>query len=180
MLRNKKCPDCRRDFTGTQKPNRILVNMAKEVTVKCDSCGWEGTRESSSKHQCRRAGGTEHEHFEAWTPPSRQEAMAAAGYSNTAGGGGGGGGGQQANSQESKLKEGWNEAVDRSSGRTYYVNHMSRQTTWTPPIDPASMNHVQGGVGGALPHGWEQKVDPASNMVYYVDHVNKRTSWVRP
>src|SRR3989338_8480637 len=50
-LKNMKCPTCRTGFKSTQPPNRILVNQAKAVIVKCDSCSWVGSRELSVNHE---------------------------------------------------------------------------------------------------------------------------------
>ena len=48
----QSCPACRAAVTGRAAPNRILVNMANEVAVKCRRCGWTGSRELSRAHVC--------------------------------------------------------------------------------------------------------------------------------
>ncbi|RNE98043.1 EF hand [Trypanosoma conorhini] len=46
------CPICREPVTGSKRPNRVLVNLALAVPVKCSACGWTGTREGGSSHTC--------------------------------------------------------------------------------------------------------------------------------
>jgi len=58
----------------------------------------------------------------------------------------------------------WESKVDQH-GRTYYVNHNTRSTTWERPQ--------------SLPSGWEQRSDPLGR-VYYVDHNTRTTTWQRP
>uniref|UniRef100_A0A3B3T4X8 E3 ubiquitin-protein ligase n=1 Tax=Paramormyrops kingsleyae TaxID=1676925 RepID=A0A3B3T4X8_9TELE len=50
-------------------------------------------------------------------------------------------------------------------GRTYYVDHNTRTTTWERPQP--------------LPSGWERRVDDRGRM-YYVDHNTRTTTWQRP
>uniref|UniRef100_A0A8C0L780 E3 ubiquitin-protein ligase n=1 Tax=Canis lupus dingo TaxID=286419 RepID=A0A8C0L780_CANLU len=50
-------------------------------------------------------------------------------------------------------------------GRTYYVDHNTRTTTWERPQP--------------LPPGWERRVDDRGR-VYYVDHNTRTTTWQRP
>lgn len=92
----------------------------------------------------------------------------------TLGGGGGGG----------KLPPGWTEANDPSSGRAYFVNANTGETTWErpksgPPVMAALPPPGPAG-GGALPPGWSAQVDPASGRTYYVNSVTGATSWEFP
>uniref|UniRef100_A0A4W6G5Q0 E3 ubiquitin-protein ligase n=1 Tax=Lates calcarifer TaxID=8187 RepID=A0A4W6G5Q0_LATCA len=50
-------------------------------------------------------------------------------------------------------------------GRTYYVDHNTRTTTWERPQP--------------LPPGWERRVDDRGR-IYYVDHNTRTTTWQRP
>uniref|UniRef100_A0A8C9TEI5 E3 ubiquitin-protein ligase n=1 Tax=Scleropages formosus TaxID=113540 RepID=A0A8C9TEI5_SCLFO len=50
-------------------------------------------------------------------------------------------------------------------GRTYYVDHNTRTTTWERPQP--------------LPAGWERRVDDRGR-IYYVDHNTRTTTWQRP
>ena len=51
-------------------------------------------------------------------------------------------------------------------GRTYYVDHNLRRTTWSLKQD-------------VLPPGWEERVDNRGR-VYYVDHNTRTTTWKLP
>ncbi|XP_030641880.1 itchy E3 ubiquitin protein ligase b [Chanos chanos] len=62
------------------------------------------------------------------------------------------------------LPPGWEQRVDQN-GRTYFVDHVEKRTTWERP-DP-------------LPPGWERRVDPMGR-VYFVDHITRTTTWQRP
>ncbi|XP_072567362.1 NEDD4-like E3 ubiquitin-protein ligase WWP1 isoform X2 [Paramormyrops kingsleyae] len=62
------------------------------------------------------------------------------------------------------LPPGWEQRKD-IHGRTYYVDHNTRTTTWERPQP--------------LPPGWERRVDDRGRM-YYVDHNTRTTTWQRP
>ncbi|XP_075405632.1 NEDD4-like E3 ubiquitin-protein ligase WWP1 isoform X2 [Tenrec ecaudatus] len=70
---------------------------------------------------------------------------------------------QSGNSTET-LPSGWEQRKD-PHGRTYYVDHNTRTTTWERPQP--------------LPPGWERRVDDRGR-VYYVDHNTRTTTWQRP
>uniref|UniRef100_A0A4W3IYB1 E3 ubiquitin-protein ligase n=1 Tax=Callorhinchus milii TaxID=7868 RepID=A0A4W3IYB1_CALMI len=72
---------------------------------------------------------------------------------------------QQPNSINTEpLPTGWEQRKD-PHGRTYYVDHNTRTTTWERPQP--------------LPPGWERRVDDRGR-VYYVDHNTRTTTWQRP
>ncbi|KAK9528004.1 hypothetical protein VZT92_014508 [Zoarces viviparus] len=105
------------------------------------------------------------------SPPAIEEA-------NASGGGGGSGSSsatattdgakprQQAPSAGATdpLPPGWEQRKD-PHGRTYYVDHNTRTTTWERPQP--------------LPPGWERRVDDRGR-IYYVDHNTRTTTWQRP
>ncbi|XP_023650914.1 NEDD4-like E3 ubiquitin-protein ligase WWP1 isoform X1 [Paramormyrops kingsleyae] len=62
------------------------------------------------------------------------------------------------------LPAGWEQRKD-VHGRTYYVDHNTRTTTWERPQP--------------LPSGWERRVDDRGR-IYYVDHNTRTTTWQRP
>uniref|UniRef100_A0A673N6D1 E3 ubiquitin-protein ligase n=1 Tax=Sinocyclocheilus rhinocerous TaxID=307959 RepID=A0A673N6D1_9TELE len=62
------------------------------------------------------------------------------------------------------LPPGWEQRKD-PHGRTYYVDHNSKTTTWERPQP--------------LPMGWERRVDNRGR-IYYVDHNTRTTTWQRP
>ncbi|KAG9478699.1 hypothetical protein GDO78_012386 [Eleutherodactylus coqui] len=71
---------------------------------------------------------------------------------------------QQPGTTAEPLPPGWEQRKD-PHGRTYYVDHNTRTTTWERPQP--------------LPPGWERRVDDRGR-VYYVDHNTRTTTWQRP
>ncbi|XP_068014625.1 NEDD4-like E3 ubiquitin-protein ligase WWP1 isoform X4 [Melanerpes formicivorus] len=71
---------------------------------------------------------------------------------------------QPSNTCTEPLPPGWEQRKD-PHGRTYYVDHNTRTTTWERPQP--------------LPPGWERRVDDRGR-VYYVDHNTRTTTWQRP
>ncbi|KAF0686614.1 Aste57867_21586 [Aphanomyces stellatus] len=64
------------------------------------------------------------------------------------------------------LAPGW-EQVEDAQGRVFYVNHDTKETSWTPPSSLP------------LPPGWEELRD-AQGRVYFVDHSTRTTTWIDP
>jgi hypothetical protein len=48
-----KCPDCRQAIQARNVPNRVLLNIAQNVKVRCELCNWVGSREESKTHKNR-------------------------------------------------------------------------------------------------------------------------------
>lgn len=88
------------------------------------------------------------------------------------------------------LPPGWSAAVDPGSGRTYYVNASTGQTSWEPPAVPTSSTAAPQFVNiempkaapGApnLPAGWTAAVDPSSGQTYYMNSITGQTTWEPP
>eukprot|EP00928_Gymnodinium_smaydae_P001076 TRINITY_DN1039_c0_g2_i1.p1 TRINITY_DN1039_c0_g2~~TRINITY_DN1039_c0_g2_i1.p1 ORF type:complete len:274 (+),score=49.29 TRINITY_DN1039_c0_g2_i1:156-977(+) len=72
------------------------------------------------------------------------------------------------------LPQGWEAALDPASGRTYYCNRSTGETSWTPPVAAAAPS------ASSLPAGWEQATDPSSGKVYYFNRALNQTSWEVP
>ncbi|EQC42358.1 hypothetical protein SDRG_00096 [Saprolegnia diclina VS20] len=64
------------------------------------------------------------------------------------------------------LAPGW-EQLEDAQGRVFYVNHATRETSWTPPSTLP------------LPPGWEEMRDD-QGRVYFVDHATRTTTWIDP
>eukprot|EP00291_Cryptomonas_curvata_P009898 CAMPEP_0172186018 /NCGR_PEP_ID=MMETSP1050-20130122/20498_1 /TAXON_ID=233186 /ORGANISM="Cryptomonas curvata, Strain CCAP979/52" /LENGTH=259 /DNA_ID=CAMNT_0012860081 /DNA_START=23 /DNA_END=799 /DNA_ORIENTATION=- len=64
----------------------------------------------------------------------------------------------------------WVQARDEATGRAYWVNHRTRQTSWQPPEV----------LSRPLPPSWEVRVDPQSGRTYYVNHADGSTHWEIP
>jgi hypothetical protein len=67
-------------------------------------------------------------------------------------------------SLRAKLPDGWEMAVDQSSGRIYYFNRAKGLQQWVPPDD--------------LPDGWKSATDPNGKTYYY--HKKGETRWEKP
>uniref|UniRef100_A0A8C2N3Q8 E3 ubiquitin-protein ligase n=1 Tax=Cricetulus griseus TaxID=10029 RepID=A0A8C2N3Q8_CRIGR len=88
----------------------------------------------------------------------------------------------------SGLPPGWEEKQDEK-GRSYYVDHNSRTTTWAKPTmqeDPRSKipAHLRAKTPvdndlGPLPPGWEERTH-TDGRVFYINHNTKKTQWEDP
>ena len=64
------------------------------------------------------------------------------------------------------LPEGWREAVDLSSGRTYFFNDKSKQTSWVRPLAPQAL--------------WVEAIDPNSGRTFFMNKETGVRTWTRP
>jgi len=95
-----------------------------------------------------------------------------------------------------KLPDGWEMAVDKGSGRRYFINHNTKTTSWDDPRIPLLREHENMRIQlqqkrlalagqqpianlGPLPEGWEQKSTPEGD-VYFINHIDKTTTWLDP
>uniref|UniRef100_A0A663EAC1 HECT-type E3 ubiquitin transferase n=1 Tax=Aquila chrysaetos chrysaetos TaxID=223781 RepID=A0A663EAC1_AQUCH len=87
----------------------------------------------------------------------------------------------------SGLPPGWEERQDEK-GRSYYIDHNSRTTTWIRPVvqeDPRlkisahprrSLDPVD---LGPLPPGWEERTH-TDGRIFFINHNTKKTQWEDP
>ncbi|XP_074956409.1 E3 ubiquitin-protein ligase NEDD4 isoform X2 [Phalacrocorax aristotelis] len=89
----------------------------------------------------------------------------------------------------SGLPPGWEERQDEK-GRSYYIDHNSRTTTWLKPVvqeDPrlkisahprrkTSLDPVD---LGPLPPGWEERTH-TDGRIFFINHNTKKTQWEDP
>eukprot|EP00913_Durusdinium_trenchii_P012258 g11510.t1 len=76
------------------------------------------------------------------------------------------------------LPPGWESAQDPASGKTYYFNRATNETSWTPPAAPAAPPPAP--AMPSLPPGWESAQDPASGKTYYFNRATNETRWDPP
>lgn len=101
----------------------------------------------------------------------------------------------------------WVEAVDESTGQTYYYNTLTQETSWEMPTElmeeeaPSEKSDAGDGedgllteelaetedlaapfapAEGALPSGWVAAIDESSGKTYYYNAVTDETSWELP
>merc|ERR1711879_153370 len=89
--------------------------------------------------------------------------------------------------QPPPLPHGWEQHHDPASGRPYFRNVATNETTWTPPSAPVHPAPAPGPAPGhpqpaphGLPPGWEQSSDPATGRPYFFNHATGATSWTPP
>ncbi|KAI9360660.1 hypothetical protein BD770DRAFT_361961 [Pilaira anomala] len=87
------------------------------------------------------------------------------------------------------LPPGW-EMRSNPEGRSYFVDHNTRTTTWVDPRRQQYINTIGPGSNlqvqvqpvsqlGPLPSGWEMRLT-STGRVYFVDHNTKTTTWDDP
>jgi E3 ubiquitin-protein ligase NEDD4 len=90
---------------------------------------------------------------------------------------------------QGRLPAGWERRED-NLGRTYYVDHNTRSTSWNHPTastpSPAAVPSTETTTQvssppdlGELPPGWEMRHTPEGRP-YFVDHNARQNTWVDP
>eukprot|EP00526_Cylindrotheca_closterium_P004161 CAMPEP_0113637722 /NCGR_PEP_ID=MMETSP0017_2-20120614/19755_1 /TAXON_ID=2856 /ORGANISM="Cylindrotheca closterium" /LENGTH=4255 /DNA_ID=CAMNT_0000548783 /DNA_START=113 /DNA_END=12880 /DNA_ORIENTATION=+ /assembly_acc=CAM_ASM_000147 len=110
----------------------------------------------------------------------------------------------EADAEASDLPENWTEAVNESTGQTYFYNSLTEETAWERPtkeegvleeqeevqedVDPDEniVSNVSTGAASKniessmLPADWIEAVDESSGQTYYYNTVTQETSWEKP
>lgn len=89
--------------------------------------------------------------------------------------------------QLSSLLTRWETHTDTGSGRLFYYNPVTGQTTWDSPFD-ASLNSASPtqprspslALSPATPGEWDQYVDEASGQVFFHNTTTGESSWDAP
>ncbi|XP_037723148.1 E3 ubiquitin-protein ligase Nedd-4 isoform X13 [Drosophila subpulchrella] len=90
---------------------------------------------------------------------------------------------QNAGGEEEPLPPRWSMQV-APNGRTFFIDHASRRTTWIDPRNgraspmPNQTRRVEDDLG-PLPEGWEERVH-TDGRVFYIDHNTRTTQWEDP
>jgi hypothetical protein len=72
----------------------------------------------------------------------------------------------------------WVERIDKNSGKPYYVNHTTKETSWTRPAHPTA--GITSSASTSVHSDWVERIDKKSGKPYYVNHTTKETSWTKP
>ena len=67
----------------------------------------------------------------------------------------------------------WVEAVDPSSGRSYYTNSETGETSWVKPVEEFTTSSSPSSF-------WVEKLDPSTNRTFYANTETGETSWTQP
>jgi CspA family cold shock protein len=84
------------------------------------------------------------------------------------------------------LPLGWEQVADPTTGKPYYCNRATGESSWTPPVAAAPTFATMPAMAPAavatpmLPAGWEMANDPASGKPYYFNRATNETSWTIP
>ena len=78
---------------------------------------------------------------------------------------------------QNRLPPGWAAMPDYDSGKTYYFNVVTHETTWTIPSQSFGQ---AAGSGGVLPQGWVEVNDSTCKCHYYYNTQTNVTQWERP
>ena len=73
------------------------------------------------------------------------------------------------------LLPGWEQVTDPASGKPYFWNRATGETSWSKPADTELDYDYEG-----LPPGWRLANDPASGMPYFFNRHTGATSWMPP
>eukprot|EP00038_Savillea_parva_P020859 m.32698 g.32698 ORF g.32698 m.32698 type:complete len:1058 (-) comp4913_c0_seq1:120-3293(-) len=73
----------------------------------------------------------------------------------------------------------WEKKMDPKSGRFYFKNHKTRETTWIDPRTAKTRKKdARDCADDELPYGWDE--GEQNGETYYIDHINQKTHWLHP
>jgi hypothetical protein len=70
------------------------------------------------------------------------------------------------------LPRGWEQVADPATGRPYFCNRATGESSWTPPVAPPPP--------APLPPGWESGPDPATGKPYFFNRATGESRWTPP
>merc|ERR1719498_182081 len=105
--------------------------------------------------------------------------MAAASFGAAGMGGGGRPGPYGAMGGAPALPPGWEQVSDPSTGKPYYCNRTTGESSWTVPAGAPAPAPAPAAPAG-LPAGWESTTDPATGKTYYFNRATGETKWEMP
>ena len=82
-------------------------------------------------------------------------------------------GGESSTADENiELPENWVARKDPATGKTFFGNVITGETSWTPPQLANTID--------SLPEGWERRQDEASGRYFFANPSTGETSWIMP
>ena len=73
---------------------------------------------------------------------------------------------------EEAAEEQWEEVLCGDTGKPYFFNRISGETTWRDPRQRRN--------GGGVETHWTEHTNPETNQVYYYNHFTGESRWDRP
>ena len=81
---------------------------------------------------------------------------------------------------EARLPGGWEERVDPTTARPFYVHRVTGASQWERPKDPpVQSSEAPAGADAMLPPGWQERSDQ-SGRIFYANLESGATQWERP
>lgn len=71
------------------------------------------------------------------------------------------------------LPPNWKTATDPKTGRVYYYNEITKETSW----DKEGISKLK---SGDLPPNWKTVTDPKTGSLYYYNEITNETTWDKP
>ena len=87
---------------------------------------------------------------------------------------GGGGGAGSGPKMLKPLPAGWKLHTDPTTGSPFYVNDLTGERSWTPPVATAPTAKSD------LPPGWRSGTDPNTGQTYYINEKTQTSQWDKP
>ncbi len=75
------------------------------------------------------------------------------------------------------MKNGWKEAIDSNTGRTYYFNEETLEVSWSKPVNEDDVFEEP---SSPSEDPWLEVTDSKTGKIYFYNTKTKETSWTKP